>query len=149
MIQEATYSTILYLDVLEHVSDDRGQLSAAAALLSSARYLIVLVPAHQFLYSAFDQAIGHYRRYSPTSLAGLEPPHCRLVLMRSLDSVGLLASLANAFLLRQSPPTSGQIHSWDRLLVPLSRYVDPVLGYRVGKSILAIWQRGEDTDETI
>jgi hypothetical protein len=30
---------------------------------------------------------------------------------------------------------------WDRLLVPCSRALDPLLGYRVGKSVLGIWER--------
>jgi hypothetical protein len=30
---------------------------------------------------------------------------------------------------------------WDRLLVPVSRLIDPLFGGRVGKSVLAIWRR--------
>jgi hypothetical protein len=61
--------------------------------------------------------------------------------MRYLDSVGLAASLANRTLLRQSIPTARQIMIWDRLMVPMSRILDPLLGYRAGKSILAVWSR--------
>jgi hypothetical protein len=38
-------------------------------------------------------------------------------------------------------PTSGQIRFWDRVLVPASRVVDPILAFRVGKSVIAIWTR--------
>jgi hypothetical protein len=49
------------------------------------------------------------------------------------------ASLANRLLLRASMPTAGQIMFWDRVLVPVSRVIDPVLARSIGKSVVAIW----------
>ena len=37
----------------------------------------------------------------------------------------------------------GQILFWDRVLVRLSRALDPLLGYRVGKSILGVWRKSD------
>ena len=51
----------------------------------------------------------------------------------------MAASLANRLLLRASMPTDGQIKFWDRILVPVSRVIDPVLARSVGKSVVAIW----------
>ena len=56
-----------------------------------------------------------------------------------LDAVGMAASLANRLLLRASMPTDGQIKFWDRMLVPVSRVIDPVLARSIGKSVVAIW----------
>jgi hypothetical protein len=50
-------------------------------------------PAHEFLYSNFDSAIGHHRRYNVHPLASVAPPTLDLEYMRYLDSVGMLASL--------------------------------------------------------
>jgi hypothetical protein len=36
-------------------------------------------------------------------------------------------------------PTQGQILFWDRVLVPASRVIDPLLARSVGKSVVAIW----------
>jgi hypothetical protein len=58
-----------------------------------------------------------------------------------LDSVGLLASLANRALLRQSMPTKAQIAVWDRILVPTSTVVDRLLNFTVGKSVVMVWRR--------
>lgn len=58
-----------------------------------------------------------------------------------LDAVGVAASLANRLLLRASIPTYEQVMFWDRVLVPVSRVVDPMLAHSVGKSIVAIWTR--------
>ena len=135
------FSSVLYIDVLEHIEDDCDQVEAAYARLAPGGHLVVLSPAHQYLFTAFDRSIGHYRRYSTGSLAALGPEGAKLVRLRYLDSVGVFASLANRFLLKQSMPTASQIATWDGLMVPLSRVLDPLLGYTVGKSALAIWQK--------
>lgn len=135
------FDCILYVDVLEHIRDDDDELRRAAQHLSSQGYLVVLSPAHQWLFSPFDEAIGHCRRYSRKTLQGTGPEGLRLVELRYLDSVGLLASLGNRILLRSSSPSHGQVHFWDRFMVPISRIVDFVLRYRLGKSILAVWCR--------
>ena len=135
------FDTILYLDVLEHIEDDRAELERAGAHLRPGGHLIVLAPAHQGLFSPFDEAVGHFRRYDRAAMARISPHFLSLQRMEYLDSVGLLASLANRALLRQRLPTLGQIRTWDRLMVPLSCVVDPLLARRVGKSILAVWRR--------
>ena len=56
-----------------------------------------------------------------------------------LDSCGLCASLGNRLLLQQNLPTANQILFWDRRLVPVSRILDPLLFFKVGKSILGVW----------
>ena len=133
------FDSILYLDVLEHIADDREELSRAAALLGPGGHLVVLAPAHQALYSAFDQAVGHYRRYSRSVLLSLTPPALATRRAVYLDAAGLAASVANRILLRQAMPTAGQIRAWDGWMVPASRLVDGLLGYALGKSVCVIW----------
>ncbi len=135
----ARFDTILYLDVLEHIEDDRGQAERASRLLNPGGHLIVLAPAHQCLFSPFDTAIGHYRRYSLKQLRALTPPGCRVELCQLLDSVGFLASLANRMMLRQSVPTERQIAIWDGFMVRASRVMDLIAFYRIGKSALIVW----------
>jgi SAM-dependent methyltransferase len=137
---DSRFDAILYVDVLEHIEDDAAELVRARRALRPGGSLIVLAPAHGWLYSPFDRGIGHYRRYTRRSLAKLAPPGLRLLLLRYLDSVGLLASAANRFLLRKTLPTARDIARWDRLMVPLSRRLDPWLGFRVGKSVVGIWR---------
>ena len=67
------FDAVLYIDVLEHIEDDRGELERATRLLREGGYLIVLSPAHQWLFSPFDEAIGHFRRYDRRSLGALQP----------------------------------------------------------------------------
>lgn len=138
------FDTILYIDVLEHIEDDQGELARAVARLAPGGHLIVLAPAHQWLYSPFDRAIGHFRRYGRAQLQSLAPPQLKVKHLRYLDSAGLIASLANKWMLRTSAPTPAQIAVWDRLLVPVSTKLDRVMRWHVGKSLLLVCSMDED-----
>ena len=61
---EGKFNTIIYLNVLEHIQKDQDEINSALDKLKLGGHLIILVPAHQSLYSKFDEAIGHCRRYS-------------------------------------------------------------------------------------
>lgn len=138
---EQRFDAVLYVDVLEHIEDDRAELVRAARHLAPGGRLVVLAPAHQGLYSEFDRAIGHFRRYDRRSLLALAPPGTELLHAAYLDSAGWLASLANRFLLRRALPTPAQIRTWDGLLVPVSGVLDRLLLGRFGKSVLVVWRR--------
>jgi len=135
------FDCVLYVDVLEHIDDDRAELARAAARTRAGGAIIVLSPAHQWLYSPFDEHVGHCRRYAQRRLREIAPGLTRVERLRYLDAAGLLASLANRWLLRASLPTAGQINTWDKLLVPCSRVLDPLLAYRAGKSVLAVYRK--------
>jgi SAM-dependent methyltransferase len=139
--QNRRFDAIVYIDVLEHIEADRSELERAATLLEAGGRLVVLAPAHQWLFTPFDEAIGHFRRYTARSLQALTPAALRLERLFYLDAVGLLASLGNRLLLRQHMPSPRQIAFWDRFLVPLSRWVDPLLGYRLGKTVVGVWRK--------
>ena len=141
--EQRRFDTVLYIDVLEHIAGDRAELIRASAHLNPGGHIGVLSPAHPFLFTPFDSAIGHFRRYTRDSLRAAAPPQLALCKLIYLDSAGLLASLGNRVFLRRSMPTEKQILAWDRLLVPVSRLLDPVLGGRAGKSVLGVWTRQE------
>jgi len=141
---ERSFDSIIYIDVMEHIDDDRSEMHNAAARLSVGGYLIVLCPAHQWLFSPFDRAVGHYRRYSKSMFRALRPQSCSEARMIYLDSVGLFASVANKLVLSQSLPTQRQISFWDKVLVRASRITDWGLRYSIGKSVLAVWKKIEE-----
>lgn len=140
-ISSQKFDTILYIDVLEHIQDDKLELSKAAERLRPGGRLILLAPAHQFLFSPFDAAIGHYRRYDKRALNLISPLSCRLAEVRYLDCVGLLASAANRVIMKQKEPTLRQILFWDGYMIPVSRVLDRLVGFRAGKSIFGVWIR--------
>ena len=136
--ETSRFNTVFYIDVLEHIADDAAELNYAAGHLAPDGDLVVLAPAHQFLFSEFDAAIGHHRRYDAVSLTAVTPPRCRLRTCFMLDSVGFFASLANRFMLAADAVTPAD-RLWGKVLIPVSRVLDNVTGHKFGKSIVAVW----------
>lgn len=139
--EDAQFDTIVYLDVLEHIEDDKAELIRAAEHLAQGGRLVVLAPAHQALFSPFDAAIGHFRRYNRQSLLAAAPETLKPVRSEYLDCAGLLASAANRLLLKSAHPSQRQIAFWDGALVPISRIVDPLFARRLGKSLICVWRK--------
>jgi ubiquinone/menaquinone biosynthesis C-methylase UbiE len=139
--EDERFDTIIYIDVLEHIEDDGREMRKAFELLTPGGHLIVLSPAFQYLYSPFDKAIGHYRRYSGTTLQRAAPQGFLLKKMKYLDSVGWFASLANRLFLKQDYPSEKQVLAWDRWMIPVSKVADKLFFHSFGKSILGVWQK--------
>lgn len=63
-IKDALYDLIAALDVIEHIDDDAGAITAIAAKLKPGGKFIMTVPAHPWMWSAHDTVNHHKRRYS-------------------------------------------------------------------------------------
>jgi SAM-dependent methyltransferase len=70
-------------DVIEHLRDDVSALAAAGRYLRKGGVLLVTVPAHRWLWSRTDEAMGHQRRYGRKAIlsrlasSGFRPESCR------------------------------------------------------------------------
>jgi SAM-dependent methyltransferase len=135
------FDCILYIDVLEHIRDDRDELIRASARLARGGSLVVLSPAFQILFSPFVAALGHERRYTARTLAEVFPDGLVKRKVFYADSVGAALSLSNRMLLRKSMPTLSQIQFWDRRVIPISRFLDRVAGRLFGRSVIAVYER--------
>jgi glycosyltransferase involved in cell wall biosynthesis len=60
--------TVICLNVLEHIEDDRGTLRDIHETLQDGGRAIILVPEGQGLFSSLDEELGHRRRYSEEDL---------------------------------------------------------------------------------
>jgi hypothetical protein len=58
---------VTLLDVLEHQEDDAAFMAELAGRLDRGATLVVTVPAEAWLWSGWDVALGHYRRYGRES----------------------------------------------------------------------------------
>jgi SAM-dependent methyltransferase len=72
------YNHLILFDVIEHIEDTKEFITSALYHLKPGGYIFVNVPALRILYSRYDVAVGHYRRYNRALLrhqlmtAGLE-----------------------------------------------------------------------------
>jgi 2-polyprenyl-3-methyl-5-hydroxy-6-metoxy-1,4-benzoquinol methylase len=65
------YDMILLMDVIEHIDDDLGFLSASLKHLKPNGIVVINVPAHMSLYSKYDEVAGHKRRYNSAAIEAL------------------------------------------------------------------------------
>jgi SAM-dependent methyltransferase len=134
------FDSVICFNVLEHIPDDRGALTALGRQLAPGGHLLVLVPAHPALYSVYDRDVGHVRRYRAREVrqliaeAGLQP-----VRVQAVNPVGGTAWLLSKRLLRRAQLESREVKVFDRL-VPIVRGLDRV-DLRFGLSIWAVARR--------
>jgi SAM-dependent methyltransferase len=134
----AVFDTVLYINVLEHIKNPLQELSYARAVMKPDGYLVVFVPALEFLYSQWDRTIGHYRRYSKTVLKNLiHSGSFSIVCLKYFDMAGVLPWLL-AFRILKRSIQKGQISLYDRLVVPIMRRLEQRLPPPIGKNLLLV-----------
>lgn len=70
---DGRFDLVCALDIIEHVDDDDGALSELARVAAPGGVLLTSVPLHASRWTAFDDFVGHQRRYEPAEfIAKLE-----------------------------------------------------------------------------
>jgi len=59
-----SFDIVTALDVIEHLDDDRAALRELWRVMRPSGVLIVSVPAYRFLWTYWDDILGHRRRYT-------------------------------------------------------------------------------------
>ena len=139
-------------DVIEHLEDDRGAIRQMAAAVKPGGGLILTVPQHPRLWSRFDEAGGHHRRYTRRSLVG------------KLEEEGLKVERATSFVMSLLPAVAWSryhanraedydVVAFDSQAKPGSRLLEWVLerevdliergvSFPVGSSLAVVARRG-------
>ena len=68
----AAYVTLM--DVLEHQEDDRAFMEELAGKVTPGAMLLLTVPAMPWLWSGWDEMLGHHRRYTKAGLREVAAP---------------------------------------------------------------------------
>lgn len=133
------YDSILYLDVLEHIEDDEKEILKALKSLRKDGNLILNVPAYKFLYSDFDNDVGHYRRYSKKDfLIIAEKLKLNILSIKYYDSIGFLLSLlSKIFSSNYKKNFQTKIKFWDSLII-FSKLIDKITFNLFGKSLFIV-----------
>jgi len=68
---DGTFDLVTAFDVVEHVENDRRAMAELTRVLRPEGRLIFSVPLHPARWTAFDDCVGHARRYEPAALRAL------------------------------------------------------------------------------
>ena len=132
-------SSIVAINVFEHLVDDVGALRALASMTEPGGRIVLWVPAYMQLYGDFDRAVGHVRRYTPGTMsaairgAGLEAA--------LVTPVNLLGGIAWWLTVRRGgvrTPDPRLVRTYDRLVVPVTRTLERWVRPPFGQSVLAV-----------
>jgi hypothetical protein len=133
------YNTIIYLDVLEHINNDRAEITKAYKALKKNGNLIISVPAFQHLFSKFDLDVGHVKRYCKKDFYIIAKKlKVKIILMKYYDSIGYFLSLFSKLFIKQYKKNFKlKIIIWDKMIF-ISRFLDFLTRNSFGKSLLII-----------
>jgi SAM-dependent methyltransferase len=141
------FDSVVYVSVLEHILDDVAELRTACSLVRPGGTVSVFVPAMPGLYGSLDFKSGHYRRYDEALLrqvildSGLQP-----VSIRWMDLLGVVPYFVLYRLFGVSRLDAGSSGLYDSVLVPVSRFLESIIGSpRFGKNLVAVGIRPDDS----
>lgn len=145
--------TLFCVNVLEHIREDKSTLYTFAQALSRRGRLILLVPAHEFLWSKMDEDAGHFRRYTRNDLNAGLGKEWRVLRSQYINFPGIPGWWLADFLSRMqgfskrgesslnSSTTNRLILFYDRFFTAASRWCDPVFKNIAGLSLIAIAEK--------
>ena len=146
--ERADHSCLVCYNVLEHIDDHVGALRSMARLVRPDGYIVLVCPAFPFAMSPVDIATGHVRRYTKRTMrkaltdAGLE-----VVDIRYANSLGLICYYAFTSVLKRQPSTGGTISFYDRVVVPVVRTIERLIGRPpFGQSVVAVARVTDDAE---
>lgn len=138
-IHDERIDTVVCLNVVEHIEADTAVLQHYFDVLQPGGHAAILVPAHQWLYSPCDKALGHFRRYSRKELrAKMAAAGFEVLSVREFNRLGVLGWLVNK-LLGRADLNPRQMWLYE-LLLPLAKLLD-FLRLGPGLSVIAVGKK--------
>ncbi len=130
--------SVLLSNVLEHIEDDAAALRNFRSALPAGGTIVILVPALPCLFGTIDEAVGHYRRYTRTSLGNvLKGAQFRVERLEWMNLLGIPGWFFNGRVLRRRVIPAGQLRVYDRV-APLLARLESTVRLPIGMSLLAV-----------
>lgn len=141
LLRSERVDTVLRLNLLEHIEDDRAALANLVAGLEPGGTLGILVPAMPSIYGTLDAIDHHYRRYTLRGVADLlAGAPLTTIRLRYFNAVGALGWWWAGRVRRMQTHADSNYTIMYRLipiLRPLERLVPPPFG----QSVIAVARR--------
>lgn len=135
------FDSIVCINVLEHIKNDDNSIKNMYKLLKNNGFLVLLVPAHPFLYGEVDKSIGHFRRYSKQEIVQkLENQGFKILRFQSLNLFGALGWFISGRVLKNTIVSKSKIKLFN-LLAPFFLRLEDLIKPQFGTSFLIISQK--------
>jgi len=138
------YDVILFMDVIEHIKNSKKEILFYKKKLKKGGLLIFNVPSFNFLYTKFDQEVGHIKRYNVKDFYEIsEKLKLDILKINYYDSIGFLLLLLNKLLFKKTLNKNKIKYAtiiWNKLIY-LSRYIDKLIMNMFGKSLFCVLRK--------
>lgn len=136
-LKKYEFDTILCLNVLEHIKDDAAALKNMHDLLDNGN-LLLLVPAHRWLYGSVDAADGHYRRYTKRELCcKVQKAGFKIKRINYFNMLGIPGWYLNGRIFRKEQNDS-KLLSVFNMICPYVFKLETLMGNPYGQSLICI-----------
>lgn len=141
-LNQGTFSAVVSLNVLEHLSDDDSACKSAMNLLETNGLFISFLPAFPSLMSKFDIAVGHHRRYTRKSASLLLRRNgFEIEQIHYVNFIGWFAWILGMRFLQIIPSDGPSIKILDKLFIPLSSAIEERIRPPFGQSLLIVGRK--------
>lgn len=136
-----TFDSIFCINVLEHIKDDSKALKNLNNILKKDGTLILLVPAHNFLFGSIDTSIGHFRRYNKKDLIGLlEKNNFKVTHLRNLNFLGGIGWFITGKIFKKNTVNKDHLKIFN-FLAPIFLFFEDMIEPLFGTSVLLTAQK--------
>lgn len=131
--------TVICLNVLEHIENDKKTISNINKCLKKGGKFILYVPALSIIYGTLDEALGHYRRYDKGTLEELLKSHgFRIIKSRYVNFIGAFSWFLYSRIKKSRIPAEKRILFYDKYIVPVVSVIESFISPPFGQSLLII-----------
>jgi len=139
---QSFFSSIIAVNVLEHIKDDDTALKMLNNMLRNKGELRILVPAKKFAYTRLDKELGHYRRYEKEELrAKLKRAGFKIKKLYYFNIVGLGSWIVRDKVEQKHIHLQAKHIALFDSIVPLLRLLERFIPIPFGISLIAIVEK--------
>ena len=139
---DCSVDTIVMINVLEHIDDDREALRHLVRMLRPGGHLLIFVPALQALMSEIDLMHGHFRRYHRPDLVGkVKSAGAHVIESRYFDFLGTFSWLVVNKWGGSTTFNPRMIEINDKILVPISSALETAISPPIGKNLIVVGRK--------
>ena len=135
------FDTVVALNVVEHIKLDALAIANCRKMLKDYGRIVLLVPAHMYLYNQLDEELGHYKRYQKEALYKLvSQTGFSIIHTQYFNAPGILAWWISSLNKKQRTITHTQMKIYNQL-VPLFRNIDRLIQHSYGLSLILVGEK--------